>query len=277
MVPGNYFRAIRYKFFPDIGAVFSKREKAEITLRMDQGDFNFDEALVARMKHAWNLNPSAVPYPSKFNEAYVSSDAISMNSKEIMELSYKLPYGIAYENKQIKKYERLLRMVVDEGVELSGNIADVGCGYGGLLETVRDFSPESRLFGMEVAESAINWIQQNRPRINAEFFDLTTPVDESRMLNGVDLNVVFCTEVLEHLVNAKLGIENLLSLSPRGNIVLTVPNGRDDISKQHINFWSPESWQQFILENSQGRPVFISKLQNENMPGGFENICIIFS
>ena len=37
-----------------------------------------------------------------------------------------------------------------------------------------------------------------------------------------------------------------------GILLVTVPNGRIDTFAGHINFWSPESWDIFVAENSGG-------------------------
>lgn len=38
-------------------------------------------------------------------------------------------------------------------------------------------------------------------------------------------------------------------------ILITVPNGRTDQYEGHINFWSPESWEVFIKNNTGGLSV----------------------
>ena len=72
-------------------------------------------------------------------------------------------------------------------------------------------------------------------------------------------DVIFCTEVLEHLVDPAAALRKLLRcLKPSGVLILTVPDGRIDQHPAgairsdgsaywgHINFWSPESWTLFI-------------------------------
>lgn len=54
-------------------------------------------------------------------------------------------------------------------------------------------------------------------------------------------------EVLEHLEYPDRALQTLTgALRPGGTLLLTVPQGRIDRSRYHINFWSPESWKLFI-------------------------------
>ncbi len=123
-------------------------------------------------------------------------------------------------------------------------VADFGCGYGGLLQAVKDLSNPSQLIGIECAYSAIEWMENNRPFIRGIYGNLQT----SNQL-GFKADVVSCTEVLEHLLYPRLGLSKLLAcLNPGGFLVLTVPEGRTDHAEQHINFWSPESWKVFLEE-----------------------------
>lgn len=66
-------------------------------------------------------------------------------------------------------------------------------------------------------------------------------------------DVITCTETIEHLTEPEAAVRSLLrSLSSKGVLVLTVPDGRIDHYKNHINFWSPESWKIFANKLSQG-------------------------
>lgn len=65
--------------------------------------------------------------------------------------------------------------------------------------------------------------------------------------------MLFCTEVLEHLLFPDKALKNILKMiANNGTLLVTVPNGRTDTYKGHINFWSPESWKVFIETNCEG-------------------------
>ena len=81
-------------------------------------------------------------------------------------------------------------------------------------------------------------------------------------------NIIFCSEVFEHMIAPDQSLTALIPLlAPGGTLILTVPNGRNDQSSAgerrddtrddtsysgHINFWSPESWTFFLRKNVQG-------------------------
>ena len=84
-------------------------------------------------------------------------------------------------------------------------------------------------------------------------------------------DIIFCTEVLEHLLNpweATHHLEN--ALLPGGTLVLTVPEGRKDHSNEHINFWSPESWKAFLDRECSG-----AKSIDTRVIGGVFNFAVV--
>ena len=158
---------------PASSPLFSQEEFRAIVARMDSGDFSFDEGLEERLCAAWRIDPASVPYPTILMKAYESGDAVAMNDKSLMEVSYRLPYSHAYESTQRQKYEEFLRTVANAGVDFSGavTITDVGCGYGGLLTVAHDMYPASVLCGVECAVSAIEYMGRKRPNIRGAYAD----------------------------------------------------------------------------------------------------------
>lgn len=254
----------------------SKAEFDCIVAQMDRGDFEFDPQTRARLLSLWNTDPSAVPYPSRFSEVYGSGDAYAMNSLEMMELSYRLPYSLAYEQQQHNAYANLVNLAISNGVNVHGaRIADVGCGFGGLLTVIRDIAQPSQLHGIECAYSALDWIRAHRPYISPVFGNLSLQADDFMRHCPYPLDVVFCTAVLEHLEDPQRALANLIALAAKGTVVVSVPNGRPDTADQHINFWSPESWRAFIRLAARDLPHTIAVCKNRLSPGGIENVAII--
>jgi 2-polyprenyl-3-methyl-5-hydroxy-6-metoxy-1,4-benzoquinol methylase len=252
-------------------------EARRLVARMDAGDFDFDEDTVRRMREAWQVDNGAVPYPSILTSAYASGDAIAMNSVELMEVSYQLPYSLAYEETQREKYQHFIGAMSEVGVDFrNATVADVGCGYGGLLEIVREMHPSTRLVGIECASSAIRCIERHRPHIRGIVGDLTGPDDALRAAVG-EADIVICTEVLEHLLDPGLALRNLLALRATRAIGMTVPNGRVDTAAQHINFWSPESWRAFIVAGRGDHDISTGKCLSPGSPGGFDNFAVLKS
>lgn len=82
------------------------------------------------------------------------------------------------------------------------------------------------------------------PLVNLFQQDLNLPISQKS-------DIIFCTEVFEHLLEPELVIKNILStLNPNGYLIITVPDGRKDTYEGHINFWSPENWNIFIKKNA---------------------------
>jgi 2-polyprenyl-3-methyl-5-hydroxy-6-metoxy-1,4-benzoquinol methylase len=242
---------------------------------MDAGKFEFDEDTARRMCAAWRIDNSAVPYPSALTTAYASGDALAMNTLELMEISYRLPYGLAYEESQRDKYLNFVRMVAAAGVNFAGaTVADIGCGYGGLLKIVKEFDPSVNLVGVECSSSAISYIEKHRPFIRGVVGDITGPSDRLRAAVGA-ADIVLCTEVLEHVLTPEVALKNLLAIKPKRAIAITVPNGRVDTASQHINFWSPESWRAFVLALKDTFDATIGTCESADSPGGFDNLAIL--
>jgi hypothetical protein len=72
--------------------------------------------------------------------------------------------------------------------------------------------------------------------------------------------------VLEHLLYPGKALLNLVSaIKPGGGLLITVPDGRKDTYSGHINFWSPESWQIFIQEGTEGLKVTTGNISGRNL------------
>ncbi len=243
--------------------------------RMDAGDCNFDDETIDRMLKMWQFDNAAAPYPTALMSAHNSGDAIAMNRRELMELSYRLPYSLAYETAQQAKYSAFLELIEDVGVVFAGaTILDAGCGLGGLLQVAHARYPDARLRGVECAKSAIEFIAAKRPHIEGVVADLADDTQTFVGRVGADADIVLCTEVLEHLIDPAQALRNLLTLDPRRALAVTVPNGRADVASQHIHFWSPESWRLFIEPYADGWDVEIGACPGPGSPGGFDNMAL---
>lgn len=257
-------------------SIFIADEHRQLVARMDAGDFDFDPILEERMCAAWRLDPASVPYPSVLSRAYASGDAVAMNEKSLMEISYRLPYSRAYENTQKNKYEELVMASSRTGIMFDGAIVvDVGCGFGGLLDVVRRMYPSTRLCGVECASTAINFIAHHRAYIRGIVADLEGETKPFIDAVGRDHDIVLCTEVLEHLMHPDRAIKNLLALKPRRGLAITVPQGRVDSAAQHINFWSPESWRSFVQRHAPDWHSTFGLCRSPGSPGGADNLAIL--
>lgn len=170
-----------------------------------------------------------------------------------------------YNDIRMKFYREVVEKLILEKVVLDGKkVLDVGCGVGFLLDEVsKVFNPFS-LTGTDFSEEAMKVSCKKFPTM--EFFrhDIYDPLPEK-------YDVIFCTEVLEHLEKPFVGLKNLIdALKDNGALVLAVPDGRIDTINEHINFWSPESWKVFLERECPNAKVRTSKLL-----GGLYNFALL--
>jgi len=169
---------------------------------------------------------------------------IQHNSREKMDELYSdiefIKYYISPDRQ--KFYREVINVLAEKDVDYSGkDIADIGCGTGHLLLAIRNgFSPSS-LTGFEYSEAALKVARKVLPEGTFKSFDLY----ESDQ--NYQFDIIFCTEVLEHLLYPEKALRTVLNMiKPSGIAMITVPDGRIDTYLGHINFWSPESWNIFI-------------------------------
>lgn len=143
---------------------------------------------------------------------------------------------------RISFYTELINLANTEGVTFENkNILDIGCGPGALLNELNKRYKNTKLTGIDFSEHAIMYARKKMPNITFEVKDVL----KDHLKDKYD--IIFCTEVLEHLENPEQTLKKILTLlSTNGVLILSVPNGRVDTFMGHIHFWSPESWLIFL-------------------------------
>jgi len=255
--------------------VFTRAELNNLLNKMNRDIFEFSEEEIEKMKKQWHISSDYCPLPKRLEEIFKSKDAFLMNSFEAAEFTFKLPYGIAYEEAQSESYHSIINSLKENNITLEKKIIiDVGCGFGGLLSCIKKQAPNADLIGVECVSSAKKLLNKRFPWIRFEQKNIDiTPKEFHSDLIG---DVVLCTEVLEHLVNPGSAIKNLLSMKTKGgHLIITIPNGRHDRANQHINFWSPESWEVFLSKNASKYKISIMNHYNVFSPGQYNIMSII--
>ena len=124
-------------------------------------------------------------------------------------------------------------------------VLDAGCSGSSLLQKIYEQHNPNEVVGFDFSKTTLEVSKQINANIKYEKFDLVKDVTDKKF------DVVFCTQVLEHILQPEIAFKNLLLMTkPKGQLIITVPNGRVDTYRGHINFWSPESFEYFIRSNS---------------------------
>lgn len=247
-----------------------------IQQKIDAENYSFSQSEKELLIALWHKNNASVPLPPRLKQIFNSKDATTMNSYEAADLTFKLPYGIAYEQAQTIQYQKLIKQILQKGIILSNQIiVDAGCGFGGLLACVHRQFPSSQFIGLEYVPSARDRLMETYPWLNVIITNLQNDTSDLYEILPEMADVIFCTEVLEHLQHPEIAVRNLLSIKKdTGVLILTVPNGRQDRAAQHINFWSPESWKIFIEKTAPGYKIQFLTVNSPNAPGK-HNLCAI--
>ena len=114
--------------------------------------------------------------------------------------------------KQLKKY----------GLDKNSKILDIGCGEGSTLLNLNDES--NKLYGMDISEEAIELSKNNLTDATYFLGDIT----KKETLPAQKFDLIICSEVLEHITDDDIAIENLSSLLKKGGyLIITVPHRKD--------------------------------------------------
>jgi 2-polyprenyl-3-methyl-5-hydroxy-6-metoxy-1,4-benzoquinol methylase len=157
-------------------------------------------------------------------------------------------------NERINFYHQLVSATESLGVELAGrSVLDVGTCSGYLLRVVLQSHPDAKVSGTDYYEECVRLSAALVPTANV----FQASIDDLKTTSET-YDAVYCTEVLEHILDTESQIPALLELvKPGGALIVTVPNGRYDATPcltsedgisygGHVNFWSKESWGYYI-------------------------------
>ncbi len=214
------------------------------------------KVLIKRMFSIVGLGVYRLNPPQNNSKKVVVSTPIQFNSKQGLEEFYSDREAVeSYLDPGF--YELILDLLASYEVDYEQKqIADIGCGTGGLLKALRARSQVVSLTGFEYSEKALDIARSQL--LDAEFytFDIYEGINRQ-------FDIIFCIEVLEHLLQPETALRNLVGmLADFGVAMVTVPNGRVDTFEGHINFWSPESWKVFVNQVCEPYSITTGLLRN---------------
>jgi len=176
----------------------------------------------------------------------------SINSKEL--LSY-------YENEaeDVPIFGSLREISLTENILSQTpsftNAIDIGCGEGYLLFRLSERKKE-RLYGLDLSEGRINTTKKYVPSASLLRGDvLSLPFPDN------SFDIVFCSELLEHITDYKKVVDELIRISKR-SIIITVPNELPLVSVMcpkcktkhfldgHVNFFTEHNLKAIFLNRN---------------------------
>jgi 2-polyprenyl-3-methyl-5-hydroxy-6-metoxy-1,4-benzoquinol methylase len=117
-------------------------------------------------------------------------------------------------------------------------VLDVGCGKGELLSDIVSQTNAGELWGVDFSETRLKESAKG-PRIHFQQADLRQPLP----FPDGHFDVIFCTEVLEHLKNPVSTLKDIRRLlKAAGRAVFTFPNATGFAPFIYFADWIPGRW-----------------------------------
>lgn len=157
-----------------------------------------------------------------------------------------------------RAFENNLHSAAAESIS---TICEVGCAEGELLKTVHSILPNAILYACDLSEEEIEKAKQNCKSIPIHYSIQNAEHLEEYADSQFDL--VICCEVLEHLSNPLLGLQELFRIS-KNYILVSIPNepiwrvlniARGKYIRSlgntpgHINHWNVIQFPRFLLNH----------------------------
>lgn len=155
---------------------------------------------------------------------------------------------------RVNSYQQVVELCAAHGIDLNGKtVLDVGTSSGYLLRLIEEQFEDVELHGTDYYEECVRLSRALVPSAQLS----QASIDELKAGDS-RFDVIFCTEVLEHILDTETQIPALLSMvNPGGALVLTVPNAQHDFTPAftspdgnsyvgHVNYWTEQSWGYYI-------------------------------
>lgn len=126
------------------------------------------------------------------------------------------------------------------------SVLEVGCGPACLLREFMERWPEGqrscRFMGLDISDAAVRVARRTCGEahvLRGSVYDI--PFREA------SLDLIFCVEVLEHLLRPRHALDEIMRvLRKDGQVLITVPDGAKDNWAGHNNFWDEKSFERFL-------------------------------
>jgi len=150
------------------------------------------------------------------------------------------------------------------------SVLDVGCGTALNLRAIDELGIFSRLIGVDRSEYIINKIIPTLHDWGSSFEFYATPSHDLSIIEDNDIDLIFCTQTLEHIVSEELLFKTLDEfkrvLHPEGKIIIILPVVQTEPPEEEHNalhrlmhtsaWWSKKVSKFFKSETFKTRQIF---------------------
>jgi SAM-dependent methyltransferase len=132
---------------------------------------------------------------------------------------------------------------VREAVQAAKSICDIGCGVGDLLAAASEVNRDAALSGLDFSPAGVSATRQRFPAANV----VQHVIVDSLPFPDAAFDIVFSTDVLEHLEHRTAAVQELVRIcAPGGTVVIVVPDGDVDQFFGHVWFFNEASLSAFL-------------------------------
>jgi 2-polyprenyl-3-methyl-5-hydroxy-6-metoxy-1,4-benzoquinol methylase len=126
--------------------------------------------------------------------------------------------------------------------EPNKTVFEVGCGNGRFLKKLITMYPSLELCGLDTSQNGIDVCSM---KLSGEFI-----CDDILRYDPIlQYDYVMCFNTLEHFTNPEDVLSKIVELTkPNGTVYLTIPNIDTDTCKDHVQWWSVESFSEFVSD-----------------------------
>lgn len=163
---------------------------------------------------------------------------------------------------------RLLNLAHRMPAKSGLTVLDAGCGEGHLLKLLHSKRPDNSYFGVDITEEALA-----KARLRCPFADIKKEDISKLSIASNSIDVVMCTEVIEHIFNYQDVLNEFTRvLRPGGILLITFPNEinwrisrfllrrNPIIVPDHVNSFNPKT-----MKNA----LYLNYVTKKNLPFPF--------
>ncbi|HRJ56949.1 MAG TPA: class I SAM-dependent methyltransferase [Anaerolineales bacterium] len=137
-----------------------------------------------------------------------------------------------------------LQMFKDISEDEIQSVADIGCGEGSNLAFIKTRFPKAKLHGFDVSQTALESAQKRIVDAKFSILDIQTETPSEVF------DLVFCSDVVEHLKNDTAAIQNIRKITGKYALIATIQGRmrRNEMSIGHIRNYNYGELKQKVEE-----------------------------